>query len=152
MSGPLPRIPLQTWRPIEAPLLPPEPPAAEKSRPATATEPKGAMNLELPRSSAAPSSRAAEIAGGVEDLLERGASITEIRAFVTHYERRDLQVLHRRPDLRAQIASLGTERQQLDLVERIGGALSDQMVWLEIAGVRAAPRDARRSPQMTRAR
>jgi hypothetical protein len=80
----------------------------------------------------------------LEQLRIRGESWRVVRARLSHEEPSDLQILYRAPGMKEWFGAIATPSQLVDTVERMGGPLAQQMDWLTSAGVKLAPRDARR--------
>lgn len=90
------------------------------------------------------SPRQAALILDLERLRHEGQSWHVVRARLSHEEPSDLQILYRTPGMKEWFASTATLSQLIDTVERIGGPLSQQMEWLNFAGVTLAPSAVRR--------
>ncbi|MCK6550423.1 hypothetical protein L6R52_31590, partial [Myxococcota bacterium] len=91
------------------------------------------------------STREVALIEDLEALRARGASDWDVLARLSKEEPRTLQILYRTPGAQPWILAIASHARLVDVVERIGGPLDAQLSWLRAAGVRAAPRDARRS-------
>lgn len=88
--------------------------------------------------------RRAALIRDLERLREDAQPWQVVRARLSEEEPSDLQVLYRTPGMKEWLAAIASPSQLVDTVERIGGPLSQQLTWLDFAGVTLAPKDARR--------
>jgi hypothetical protein len=85
----------------------------------------------------------------LERLRSANATWIEVRARISFEEPKDLQFLYQATEVKEWLTSIATSSDLIDTIERIGGPLPLQMEWLDAAGVKRAPANARRAPLLS---